>query len=99
MLIRLLMDRFAHPVYLLERRHILQVLYDNLTDKSKVRLGEKVIGIEQRENTVTVKTKKSTYSGSIVVGADGTYSRVRTQMLRSAPNPNPCTPSGPKGNL
>lgn len=91
-------DRFGYPVHLIERRHILQALYDNLTDKSKVRLREKVIQVEQSESTVTVNTERSTYSGSIVIGADGTYSRVRRQMFRSAPNVNPCAPSGLEGN-
>lgn len=62
---------------------VLQVLYENIKDKSKVLTSKKVEKVELTENGVIVKTSdKSFYEGDILIGADGIHSTVREEMWK-----------------
>lgn len=68
-----------------DRQQLIQALYDNLKDKSKVHTCCEVVKVENLDSEVTVKTKDgSEFTGNIVVGADGVHSRIRQEMWRIA---------------
>jgi 2-polyprenyl-6-methoxyphenol hydroxylase-like FAD-dependent oxidoreductase len=69
----------------LHRRQFIQILFDNLKDKSRIHTSAEVVKTEITESGVVVETKDgSKYSGSILVGTDGVHSRVRQEMWRIA---------------
>ncbi|PHH90143.1 hypothetical protein CDD83_4425 [Cordyceps sp. RAO-2017] len=69
----------------LERRELIQILYEELPDKSKVLLGRAVAGIRQSENGVEVELADGTSQrGDLVIGADGVHSIVREAMWQHA---------------
>lgn len=47
---------------------------------AEYRLGEKVTGVEEKEEWVTVKTDKGEYEASVVAGCDGANSTVRDTL-------------------
>jgi 2-polyprenyl-6-methoxyphenol hydroxylase-like FAD-dependent oxidoreductase len=63
---------------------VLQVLYDHIWDKSKVLTRQRVATIDITDADVVkvVTTDGSTFTGDIVVGADGIHSTVRREMAR-----------------
>jgi 2-polyprenyl-6-methoxyphenol hydroxylase-like FAD-dependent oxidoreductase len=62
---------------------VLQVLYDNIKDKSKVLTGKRVATVQLKDGGVAaVTTDNSVYEGDIVIGADGIHSTVRSEMWR-----------------
>lgn len=62
---------------------VLKVLYDNLKDKSQVKVNKKVVEVELLDQGVQVRTKDGdTFTGDILVGADGIHSTVRNEMWR-----------------
>lgn len=64
---------------------MLQVLFDNIRDKSKVQPSSEVFKIEELDRGVQVALKDgSTVRGDIVVGADGVHSSVRAELWRIA---------------
>ncbi|PLB47722.1 FAD/NAD(P)-binding domain-containing protein [Aspergillus steynii IBT 23096] len=74
----------------LDRQQIIQALYDNLEDKSKVVASQELLKIEHLQDSVTVTTKNGhEYTGSILVGADGVHSRTRDEIWRIAESENP----------
>lgn len=69
---------------------VLQVLYDNIQDKSKILVNKKVQNVKMTEDGVVVKTSDgSSYEGDILVGADGIHSSVREEMWRIANDLSP----------
>lgn len=67
----------------MERRFLLQTLYDNIEDKSKVLLNKRVCRVDQGKDGATVYCKDGTsYTGDVVVAADGIRSVVREEMWR-----------------
>ncbi len=70
----------------------MQSLYDQLKDKSRVRLCKKVSRIEQsRTGAKVVCSDGSEFNGDIVIGADGIHSWTRKEMQKIAEE------MGPKG--
>lgn len=64
---------------------VLQLLFDNIRDKSKVFTGKKVETVHTTDAGMVVTTSdKSSYRGDILVGADGIHSLVREEMWRIA---------------
>lgn len=64
---------------------IIQILYNNLKDKTRILTSESIVQVSQNHNGISVITKDgSTYSGEILVGADGIHSTVRREMWRIA---------------
>lgn len=67
----------------LDRRLVLEVVYDRLPDKSKVVVNKRVVKIEHTETGVIVHCKDgSQFVGDIVAGADGTHSKTRDEIWR-----------------
>ncbi|KAL1852177.1 hypothetical protein Plec18170_005901 [Paecilomyces lecythidis] len=78
-------ESIGYPLISIARRDVIRVLYERLKDKSKVHPNQRVKEILSTESGVTVTTEDgSTWSGSIVVGADGVRSAVRREMWRIA---------------
>lgn len=72
------------PIFV-DRQMIIQLLYDNLRNKSKVLTKKGVTKVEQTTEEVLVTTEDgSTFHGDVLVGADGIHSAVRCEMWRLA---------------
>jgi 2-polyprenyl-6-methoxyphenol hydroxylase-like FAD-dependent oxidoreductase len=79
------LHRSGYPFAFSDRQNILQVLYDNLKDKSKILLGKNLTTVRQRTSGVTVICDDGTsYLGDILAGADGVNSKARSEMWRLA---------------
>ncbi|KAE8365079.1 hypothetical protein BDV27DRAFT_171886 [Aspergillus caelatus] len=75
--------RHGYPVIFLTRQQVLDVLWNRLPDKSRVLAGKKVVKMEQSSTEATVQCLDgSTYTGDIVVGADGVHSIIHKEMCR-----------------
>jgi 2-polyprenyl-6-methoxyphenol hydroxylase-like FAD-dependent oxidoreductase len=75
---------------LLERRNFLQLLYDNLPDKSHVRLGSKISDIKHTDEGIEVHLANGDVEkGDIVIGCDGVYSTTRNFMWDHASRVTP----------
>ncbi|KAL2819036.1 hypothetical protein BDW59DRAFT_151644 [Aspergillus cavernicola] len=78
-------NRYGYPVIWVERPALLQAMYDQVSDKSKLLAKKRVSAVQHLVNAVQVETEDgSTYHGDFVIGADGTHSRVRQEMVRHA---------------
>nr|A0A455LLW7.1 RecName: Full=FAD-dependent monooxygenase atnK; AltName: Full=Arthripenoid biosynthesis cluster protein K [Arthrinium sp.]AYO60884.1 FAD-dependent monooxygenase AtnK [Arthrinium sp.] len=83
--LRLIEARTGYPVAFLERRQVLQVLHKHTPDQSKILTGKKVVSVRTLADGVEVQCKDgSKFTGDIVAGADGVYSRIRREMWRQA---------------
>lgn len=75
------MSRLGYPDLTLERREFLQILYDQLPDKSKVLTGKRVKNVIDDEDGAYVELQDgSVERGDLVVGCDGVHSTVREAM-------------------
>lgn len=64
---------------------LLQALFQNINDKSKIRTNKKVVDITLHASSVEARTKDGDmFTGDILVGADGIHSSVRKEMWRLA---------------
>ncbi|KGO65541.1 Monooxygenase, FAD-binding [Penicillium italicum] len=80
----------GYPVVFLDRRMLIEVLYEKIQDKSKVLTSQRVQSIETGTSSSTVTTATGeTYTGNIVVGADGIHSKVRQEMWKAAEKIDP----------
>ncbi|KAJ5195989.1 hypothetical protein N7449_006468 [Penicillium cf. viridicatum] len=80
----------GYPIVFLDRRMLIEVLYEKIQDKSKVITSQRVQSIENGTSSVKVTTTTGeTYTGNIVVGADGIYSKVRQEMWKAAEKIDP----------
>ncbi|CAG8323873.1 unnamed protein product [Penicillium salamii] len=68
----------------LERQQVVQGLFDNLRDKSKIHNSCCVSKIHLTDEQVTVETDSGVFEGDLVAGADGVHSYVRREMARLA---------------
>jgi 2-polyprenyl-6-methoxyphenol hydroxylase-like FAD-dependent oxidoreductase len=74
--------RHGYPFMMFERMKFIEMLYDTLADKSKVKRSKDVVAIEQNDNGVLVRLADGTIEkGDIAIGADGVNSHVRTLMF------------------
>ncbi|APA15879.1 hypothetical protein sscle_15g106490 [Sclerotinia sclerotiorum 1980 UF-70] len=79
--------RLGYTITFLEREKLLEILYANLPDKSKVLTGKFVRSIEQNDKeAVVICEDGSKYSGDVIAGADGIHSIVRSEMRRQIAN-------------
>lgn len=77
--------RLGYRCIFFDRQWLLKVLYDHLVHKDRVKLNKKVYQVKLVPGGVEVHTKDGdTFKGSMVVGADGIHSTVRTEMFRLA---------------
>ncbi|KAL8847074.1 MAG: hypothetical protein Q9221_007861 [Calogaya cf. arnoldii] len=82
---RFVRENHGTELMLLERRGYLEVLWQNLPDKSKVLFNKKVADIIENDDGVEVFLSDGTSEkGDIVVGADGVHSTVREKMWERA---------------
>ncbi|KAK4445725.1 hypothetical protein QBC34DRAFT_441370 [Podospora aff. communis PSN243] len=73
-----------------DRRALLQIMYDGLKDKSKVLLNKKLIEVDNSDDGVTVTCEDGTlYTGDILLGADGVYSKTREAVWDLAAKQRP----------
>ncbi|KAJ5356786.1 Monooxygenase FAD-binding [Penicillium concentricum] len=80
----------GYPVVFLERRMLIEVLYGKIQDKSKVITSQRVQSIENGTSSATVTTATGqTYTGNMVIGADGIHSKVRQEMWKAAGKVDP----------
>ncbi|KAL2793257.1 hypothetical protein BJX66DRAFT_339010 [Aspergillus keveii] len=80
-----LYERFGYGFVMVERQTLLECLYENSPDKTKIHVSKAVVEIQQTDAGISVTTQDGTiYTGSLVVGADGVHSRVRSEMWRLA---------------
>lgn len=69
----------------MDRKQMLEALYDNIFDKSRIRTSAEVFKIEELDEGVRVALKDgSAVHGDLLVGADGVHSRVRSEIWRIA---------------
>ncbi|KAJ8127759.1 hypothetical protein O1611_g5880 [Lasiodiplodia mahajangana] len=77
--------RHGYPMLFFDRQLFLQVLYQQIKHKDRIHVGNKVDRIELVERGVRVTTEEGqSYTGDIVIGADGIHSRVRKEMRKIA---------------
>ncbi|GME33698.1 Monooxygenase FAD-binding protein [Neofusicoccum parvum] len=82
-------NKIGYPQMFIDRQMLLQVLFDNLKFKDRVLTQKRVTHVDTTEGCVHVRTQDGcTYSGDIVVGADGIHSAVRNEMWRNANEAN-----------
>jgi 2-polyprenyl-6-methoxyphenol hydroxylase-like FAD-dependent oxidoreductase len=82
----------------LDRQILLQILFGNIQDKSKILLNKKITDVEHTPHGVKVKCEdKSSYEGDVLAGADGVASKTREQMWRLADAAEPGLVSKDKG--
>ncbi|KAL4957974.1 hypothetical protein BDW69DRAFT_155076 [Aspergillus filifer] len=78
-----IVKRFGLPFCVIERQLFLDVLFAKFKDKSRIHLGAKVTEVCHTSSEVSVQTADgTTYTGDLVVGADGVHSIVRSEMWR-----------------
>lgn len=67
----------------MDRHFLVQTLFDRISDKSKILLAKRVSRIDHSHDCVSVQCRDgATYTGNVVVGADGVHSIVRNEMWR-----------------
>ncbi|KAJ5440513.1 Monooxygenase FAD-binding [Penicillium cf. griseofulvum] len=87
---QLVADLTGYKLSFLDRRDLIQALYNNLQDKSKVHMSKEIFKIDQLNGEVQITTKDNvTFRGDLLVGADGVHSRTRAEMWRIAELENP----------
>lgn len=60
-------------------------MYENLNDKSKIKLQKRIAKVDHNEYEVTVTCDDgTTINGDILVGCDGVHSVIRNEMWRLA---------------
>ncbi|RYO88713.1 hypothetical protein DL764_008700 [Monosporascus ibericus] len=87
--LRLMQIRTGYPVAFLERRQVLQLLYDHFPNRSKILTGKRVLGVDHLNRGVRVHCDDgSDFTGDIVAGADGVHSQIRQAMWQHAESHN-----------
>ncbi|KAF1843132.1 FAD binding domain-containing protein [Cucurbitaria berberidis CBS 394.84] len=76
---------FNYPIAFLERGLALRALYENLKDKSRIKLQKRISTVDHNKNEVVVFCEDGTaVSGDVLVGCDGVHSKVRHELWRLA---------------
>ncbi|RYP02256.1 hypothetical protein DL764_005863 [Monosporascus ibericus] len=83
-------QQHGYPIVFLDRKMVLESLYDKIQDKSKILTSERVMAVENNPESAVVTTKTGKeFTGDIVIGADGIHSKVRQEMWRDAQKKSP----------
>jgi 2-polyprenyl-6-methoxyphenol hydroxylase-like FAD-dependent oxidoreductase len=75
----------GYPMLVMDRQQILQILYAALSaeSKSKIVMGARLAVVDQLGSGVRVRTVDGrTWSGDMLIGADGVHSVTRSEMWR-----------------
>lgn len=79
-----------YPIVSLDRKKVLEVLYQRYPDKSKIIVNKKALEVQLSGVDASVVTEDGqVYQGDLIVGADGVHSRIRSEMWRLAENMRP----------
>jgi 2-polyprenyl-6-methoxyphenol hydroxylase-like FAD-dependent oxidoreductase len=82
---RLVQARSNYCMCFLDRQTVLSILAKHICDKKKLLLNKRIVQADESPDGVTIICKDgTTYSGDILVGADGAHSIVRHEMWRAA---------------
>ena len=74
----------------MKRQDLHRILYAHVKNKDKILTGKRVEEVITATNGVMVKTRDGeTFTGDILIGADGIHSRVRREMWRLAAESRP----------
>ncbi|KAJ4248457.1 hypothetical protein NW762_012794 [Fusarium torreyae] len=77
--------RHGFPILFLDRQKLLEVLYDNIHDKTKILSNKRVVQVQTSDRgSAAVTSDGETYPGDILIGADGIHSTVRNEMWKLA---------------
>ncbi|KAF3025504.1 hypothetical protein E8E14_007727 [Neopestalotiopsis sp. 37M] len=77
--------RHGYPMLFFDRQWLLKVLYDCVQQKDRILVNQRVETIKPTETGVEVLTASGqTFTGDVVIGADGIHSTVRREMRRIA---------------
>ena len=88
--IELTKSRTGYPFGAIVRHLLLKLLYQHIPDKSSILTSKRVLSIQQKSDGVTVTCQDgSSYTGDILVGADGVHSVVRKTMQDSIESEKP----------
>ncbi|RYP30820.1 hypothetical protein DL768_011183 [Monosporascus sp. mg162] len=91
-LFRWIAENHGHRPLAMNRPELVKLLYDSLSENDKARIltGKGVFSVETHKDKVVVKcTDGTAEEGSIVIGADGVHSEVRSAMRRLALKQSP----------
>lgn len=70
-------------MWFLDRQQLIEGLFENLVDKSRIYTSCGALKVEHIDQGVKAETPDGrVFTGSIVVGADGVHSLVRQEMWR-----------------
>ncbi|TIC96060.1 FAD-dependent monooxygenase andE [Colletotrichum higginsianum] len=76
-------QRLGYGLIFLDRRMVIEVLYNHILDKSKVITSQKVVSVESYAEGVKVLTNEgSEFTGDMVLGCDGVHSTVRKEIAK-----------------
>ncbi|KAK3816677.1 MAG: hypothetical protein J3Q66DRAFT_343166 [Benniella sp.] len=88
-------ERYGYPLMIVPRPALYNVLLSKIP-KHKILLGKRVLSTSQSDLGVLVRCADgSTFSGDVLVGADGSNSSVRQNLYRQPEVPNTSTPPVP----
>lgn len=80
----------GRPIVFAERCKILQFIYNHIQNKDRVHSSTAVVGYEETGDAITIRTDKGRLcQGSILIGADGIHSHIRTVMAEKIRPANP----------
>lgn len=86
-------NSYGYETCCCHRQHLLNVLFDNIKDQSKVLVNRRVSEIIETDSGVEVYTTNGeVFHGDIAIGADGVHSIVRKEMRRMAARISPGHP-------
>ncbi|KAL4785222.1 hypothetical protein BJX76DRAFT_367060 [Aspergillus varians] len=78
-------ERFGFPVAFLARTEFLKIAYEAYPEKAKILTGKRVTEVKRcLQGVCAVTDDGSVYVGSVIVGADGVHSRIRSEIWRTA---------------
>lgn len=83
-------QRYGAPFVDMYRVDLQKLLYDKAIDLGvDVKLGERVASVRHEGEAAVVLDTGKVYTGDLVVGADGLWSRCRNSLLQRSDNPLP----------
>lgn len=85
-------SRLGYSPFFFDRQMLIQMLYENLSDKSKIITSKAVVKVEQIQSSGKIRvitSDETVFEGDILVGADGIHSSVRREMWRIANETQP----------
>ncbi|OCK82440.1 FAD/NAD(P)-binding domain-containing protein [Lepidopterella palustris CBS 459.81] len=90
MVLEKIRDRLRRPIIFMERCEALRILYSHIKDKSKIHPHNALVSYTENDEGVSIITANGdSYQGSILVGADGIHSVVRSLMAEAVSETQP----------